>query len=168
MKRLSFLFVTLFVFSLTALDCFAGLMFDIEVDTNTTVKLVQGTTNPAGLGGVVEFTFLIDPPLVIDGTPKANPSGEQLQWDWMVNEFDVSQTGHIKITKMASIGVGTPGFDTEGYEYTFGFVFDTIDDFDLSISGVWDGEDVSQTIHVPEPFTIALLGLGSIMIRRRR
>lgn len=168
MKRSFFVVVSLVVLCLSVSDSFAGLLLEVDSGNEITVRIVQDSASSAGLGGVLNFTYVGNPPTIIDGTPTSSPDSHQLQWDWIVNDLDSSEPGLLKVTKISNFGSGTPGLGLAGYEFTFAVVFEDRHDLSLELSGVWDGEDVSQSAQVPEPITIALLGLGSLLIHRRR
>ena len=61
------------------------------------------------------------------------------------------------------------------YEYTLGFTFLASETGDVQVGhnglAIWDGVDLSglsETINIPEPATMALLGLGALLLRRKK
>jgi len=170
MKRNFVIISGLFLILFMSPAVFAGLYLDIEVDGNTTVKVKQDAPNTGEFawGGFFDLEF--DPGIevlsLLDGTPVSNPGPDQIEWPWV--PAPVSQSpGFIHVDKAPWVA-GTPGVGTPGYEYTFAVVFAGAGNFDLTFSGVWDDEVIGETVSTPEPASMCLLGLGAILIRRRR
>jgi hypothetical protein len=121
------------------------------------------------------------------------PAGfaERGGWDWFLNAGVTLSTtsGDVRVSKSGAIGgntPGTPGTDTIWREEStdYGTTWTTILGapdiavfaFDITATqtvapvGSWNGTQLalSETIYIPEPMTIALLGLGGLLLRRRK
>jgi hypothetical protein len=156
--------------------------------TEVTVKIIQTATDTAGAGGEMYVAFAGTPVSITDNTPgpavyDPGPPASLYGWNWLLNGgvSMIDQGGgvyHAWKGAAANPGVGTPGvgavMDPLGpimYSNTYEFKFQVGDgDTDLVWGGTWDGDldGIAETIIVPEPMTIALLGLGGLFLRRRK
>ncbi len=176
------LLVLALVVSLTGLAS-AGLMLSAtEVDTGVfTVKLVQDAPNETGSGGEIQINVVGDALIGdVDYLPKATfdaGTGTFFGWDWsLVSGFE--NVDGVKLNAVPNLGAGTPGvgsivdqIKSTEYDNTIAFTLTVQAPTTVSISGQWDGEmydGASAMELVPEPMTVALLGLGGLFLRRRK
>ena len=114
-------------------------------------------------------------------------------WDWLLNGGAYFSGGLFNVNKSSAVGgatPGTPGLGTtmhseanittgfgvynqnvQMYTATAEFTFTATETGDVAFDlGNWNGVTVSgsELIIVPEPMTIALLGLGSLVLLRRK
>ena len=150
------------------------------------VYLVQDAEDTLGSGGEVWVTFSGASGAATD---LSDTIGVDLYggWDWLSNAgVSMLDASTFWMGKVANLGIGTPGLGSlmghsampaasrETYTVlnstallSFAYVDPTLVEFD---QGTWDGAlvDGSVQVGVPEPMTIALLGLGGLFLRRRK
>ena len=163
-----------------------GLPYDGSVlanGTEVTVAVVQDAPFPDGSGGEVWVNFVGDPISITDMTPTADyVGGIWYGWNWLFNAGVATlgdATGYQAWKgAAASPGVGTPGMGSvmnpltaELYSSTWEFTFAVSAATELSFGGEWDGTQYDGACEVeviPEPMSMALLGLGGLLLRRRK
>lgn len=162
----------------------AGLIFQDETvvalpGETVTVTIIQEAGNVAGAGGA--FTVNFDG-VAVAGSAKGipGPAVPMGGWAWLLaGTMDFTDADTAYFQAAASPGVGTPGVGSElglpayglGAPYTSTLTFQFVSNGNqvLTIDGTWDGEVSTSTMTiVPEPMTMALLGLGGLFIRRRK
>lgn len=125
------------------------------------------TTNMTGTG---KWIWMLDGGIYV-GTPPSPP-------------WPVPSGTNITMSKAGLTGFGTPGIgttlmDATAYKATAGFSFlmpnQEVHGTIISGSGNWNGinydtqsGNLSPFTIIPEPMTIALLGLGGLFLRRRK
>ena len=160
---------------------YAGEM--LGIGTEVTVKVHQVTPDADGAGGVFWLNFAGTNSAFDDTTPTFSMTTYE-GWQWLLNGSEIianaSGQGGLDLhtTKNASPGVGTPGegsiLGTLGaYTDTIVLTFEASESHLVQFVGSssWDSAapTASEMVNViPEPMTIALLGLGGLFLRRRK
>ncbi|HUV41646.1 MAG TPA: PEP-CTERM sorting domain-containing protein [Sedimentisphaerales bacterium] len=164
----------------------------LAVGTVVKVQIVQSGPDVSGNGGTITVDFLGANPTITDTTPvavfKPGPPMTMYGWTWTMNG-GVSMLGDATgytawKAAAASLGVGTPGIgslmdpmNATMYSSTYEFTFEATETMTLTWGAgtTWDNYDQTvdvgpaETVNVvPEPMTIALLGLGGLFLRRRK
>ena len=161
----------------------------VKIGSTVDVYIVQDAFDPLGSGGEVWVSFEGDNPTATDLTL---PDMTDIYggWSWLSNAIGIlgpaagADEGDFYMGKVANLGAGTPGLGTvmglsvlpaasrETYTttnstamFSFSYVNPTLVQF---TKGTWDGALVSGYVAIPEPMTIALLGLGGLFLRRRK
>ena len=158
------------------------------------VVFSQDAEYPDGAGGelYIGFSGPVTNLTVTDLTPipVLDTVVGEIGWEWSLNDLEI-YNDMVHVSKIATLGIGTPGADSNmqqgdpafiemfgwpnpvDYEGTFGFSFDfegvvTVG-YNLAELNEWDGQSLNgEEFTVPEPMTMALLGLGGLALLRRR
>jgi hypothetical protein len=174
---------------------YAGAVLD--TGTTVDIILYDTVPDTAGSAGTMVFNveagsnfgYTNLTPIPTYGTPPGGMEG----WAWTLDGNATTAGGpdgsggyDFNINKAATAGTGTPGAGslmdpilTTFYYGTMAYNFDVVSQADgdiviASTTGAWNGVSGAnatwtQTINVvPEPMTIALLGLGGLLLRRRK
>ncbi len=153
---------------------------------NWLVEAVQDFQNATGTGGVFTLTsdagtqsalYVLGVPTIDMGPPVSN-----FGWAWSLVGIGAVNTLSAQVTAVPGLvspplnGAGTPGLDTPlltmdpfgayGYTVTASLIVNGAST--VTLGGQWDSVALNQTIDVPEPMTIGLLGLGGLFLRRRK
>ena len=189
MKKINIL---LFILISVVSTASAALTLDVEVYgedyigqcfghlTEITVKIIQDQPNPDGSGGIITVDFIGIPGTISGLGTESVGDG----WDWMIVGTQAFIGNQAYYEVVAKAGKGTPGVGSlvglsaepiepysVPYEQTLTFSFFITEYQTIRIGGIWDGElgDYSEMfVCIPEPMSVALLGLGGLFLRRRR
>ena len=154
------------------------------------VYVVQDAEDTVGSGGemLINITAGLNSSIT-DMTPSL--AGDLYGgWDWGLTNVNTSAgsagSTNFGVAKTPNLGAGTPGLGVwlghpmlpEApprllYEATLMFSFELDGDTTIAFTGgTWDGIDLAADgpapVTIPEPITIALLGLGALFMRRRK
>jgi hypothetical protein len=184
MKKLLILFVVL---GLASAAHAASCTISLEVDGSSTYDLVNGLTFTVELLINVNVTSIFnssDATEGIDFVPdltagSVTPSG--MNWIPASSNEDVGDVVGSSIIDAFWYRSGTTDHpaDTPIYEFTITLSSDALGDIDpvmttddkvrRGLTSFWWSENTYIPLHiVPEPMTIALLGLGALFLRRRK
>lgn len=162
MKKLLVLMLVLAMSSLVS----AGLILDV-VDNQVAVVMEPGTPNLF----IYDIEVRIDAGELVGAGANINPSGKT----WMTAPKIASQSGQafrvtaIDIQMFGAEGLAAPNQVLSGLvvsgasEYTV-----TLFSYDCSLGDGSNELGVLDTVYVPEPMSLMLLGLGGLFLRRRK
>ena len=147
-----------------------------------TYSFIQDAENTTGSGGALTFDIgsgVYSSSFVQDATGYDAGSGANVTgWDWSLNAWG-ELSGDWKLSLVPNLGAGTPGTGSVLGAYITGpnagddILFDgvlatlTVDVASVDVTGSFDGVSFDETV-VPEPATMALLGLGALVLRRKK
>ena len=146
------------------------------------IKVVQDAQNATGSGGEIYIDYtggtVANVAYITDYA--SAPAG--VGWNWSISAAGATTVGSnaaIKYSGTPNLGAGTPGVGSNvggfgpvlAYDSTLSLELTILEETTVNMTGGWDGATLNQSLtigEIPEPATMVLLGLGALVLRRKK